>query len=217
MNPTALKMDDLPVVRLSPEATVASPSEPIVDTVYMDDVDGGRRAARWLAQQGHRRIAFLGLHTSRELGLAYRWSALREQGWRQAMSELGEPVAGLVFLPRKLPETFSREMETAAAAAKSILGRADITAVVCANDDTAMGLRNVLEESGVPPANRPSLIGFDDAASADGGTLTSMRLPWEDIGRKAAELLFGRASGRLIGPPQHHELPMTLVSRIMIG
>src|SRR5699024_2052399 len=124
-------------------------SSAVVDTVYMDNVDGGRRATQHLAHRGHRRIGFLGLHPATGPTTFYTWSVLREQGWREAMRDLGEPVARMVFQPADTPGGFEREVEAAKAAAAPILTRRDITAVVCANDHAAVGLLAVLRDEEV--------------------------------------------------------------------
>jgi DNA-binding LacI/PurR family transcriptional regulator len=185
-----------------------------VDTIHFDDVDGGRQAARHLLEHGHRRIAFLGLHSSPDdLGM-YVWSHRRETGWVEVLTEAGTAADGLSFLPEREPAGYSDETEVAATAARRLIGRRDFTGVVCANDNAVMGLVRTLREAGVPDREWPSVVGFDDILDTQSHVVTSLRLPWEELGRTAADVLWARVNGRRRRRAQLYDVRMTIVPRM---
>jgi LacI family transcriptional regulator len=204
----------LPRTRVSPYPISRRSAGLVVDTVHMDNVDGGRQATQHLVQHGHRNIAFLGLQAPEDESLLYRWSTLRERGWREAMRQIGVPTDDMSFAPSVAPKRYSDEIAAAQDAAEPIVRRRDITAVVCANDNAAMGLLAAMRAAGVPPRSWPSVVGFDGLPEARATVLTSMRLPWEDIGKAGAQFLWDRVQAGFVGGPRHLEVPMMLVSRI---
>lgn len=188
------------------------------DLVSFDDVDGGRQATQYLLSQGHRRIAYLGFHTvtGNPLGL-HRWSIEREDGWRQALEAAGQPTAGLTYhlnQPLSIRAKVHEQRVVAEAAARPLCSRPDITAVVAANDRLAIGLFGALRAHKTPVERWPSVVGFDNSAAARTHQMTSLDLPWNDLGRAAADLLWERGHGRLCGPPQHRRIPMRLIRRM---
>ncbi len=185
------------------------------DAVSFDDLDGGRQAAQYLLGLGHRQIAFLALHGAEGDPGKYLWSAEREAGWQQALRGAGVSAEGLAYHPVLEPE-FNAPGQTRAARriARALIGRPDITAVVAANDSAAWGLFSALRAAQIPRERWPAVVGFDSAPSAEGFVLTSFRLPWDELGRAAADLLWERRQGRLTGPPQHRRIPMRLVPRL---
>lgn len=184
------------------------------DSVDFDNFDGGRQATQHLLYQGHKRIAFLGLHQPEYPSGFYNWSAQREVGWREALSRVGISSNAMLFLPQREPTDREQEIEIAAQACQKLVRRIDITAIVAANDLAVMGLFKALQEAGIPANQWPSVIGFDDLPETKSFVLTSLRLPWEDMGRSAADLLWERKNGRLRGPTQKRIIKMKLISRL---
>ena len=196
-----------------------------VDEVSFDDENGGRQATQHLLDQGYRRIAFLGMHTEKPAADRFwEWSRQREAGWRSALHDAGmwnagdEALAFRRLVPDLLPAHGGLLLEAAAVSAapliERIVQRRDIEAVVAASDMTAMGLLNALRAANVPHARWPAMIGFDNLPLASGHILSSLRLPWEEIGRAAAELLWDRWHDRLDAAPQQRRVPMRLIPRL---
>jgi len=185
------------------------------DVVSFDDVDGGHQATRHLLDLGHQRIAYLGLHSPQNPGPRL-WSAQREQGWRQALLLAGYSAEGLAYHLKVDPAhgDYSAEIRAVCEAAVPLVQRPDITAVVAANDHTAMGLFEALRSHGVPSEHWPAVVGFDNLPALSGHVLTSLRLPWEEVGRVAADLLWERSHGQRSGPPVHRQAAMRLISRL---
>jgi DNA-binding LacI/PurR family transcriptional regulator len=187
----------------------------VYDCVSFDDREGGARATRHLLENGHRHIAFLGLHAPDRAGLL-EWSREREIGWCNALQSAGLSCDGLAFHPGREPENLNEadEIRVARHAAAAIVRRAEISAVVAANDHAALGLLRTLRAARIAPERWPAIVGFDNAPDVAGQLVTSLRLPWEDLGRAAADLLWLRAHEGVAGPRQHRTVSMKLIPRL---
>ncbi|MBT3296703.1 MAG: substrate-binding domain-containing protein [Verrucomicrobia bacterium] len=185
---------------------------PATDTVTFDQVDGGRQAAQHLLEAGHTRIAFLALHRERE---GYAWSRQRAEGWRDAVLRAGLPHDDeATLMPASFqPGCWDQQVEEGYDAAAVFAGTCPFTAVVAADDAAAMGLVRRLQETGRSPEEWPAIVSFDDTDVAATYGFTSLRHPWEDLGKAAAELLRERTSGRQVGPPVTRALQLHLIRR----
>ena len=67
----------------------------------------------------------------------------------------------------------------------------DVTAVLCGNDDLALGVLRALSVAGRPVPERVSVVGFDDtpAAAFYAPPLTTVRLDFVGLGRDCFALL----------------------------
>jgi LacI family transcriptional regulator len=167
------------------------------DAVLADNVGGTRAGVAHLIRHGHRRIGFIGdnphIYTA----------AQRQQGYRDAMAEAGLPVErAWVSMAKPTPDSV-RDALTA-----MLAGPAPVTALFCGNNRvTILALRAT--------AGRPmAVVGFDDFELADlvsPGVTVVAQNPAE-MGRRAAELLFGRLAGTP-GPAQYVELGTKLIVR----
>ena len=187
------------------------------DLVSYNDAGGSSLAAEHLLRTGHRRIAFLGLHTPDAVTGPIRWSALREAGWRQTLEAAGVRAEGLAFHPEAALTDSDRLFhapQAAREAARSLAFRDDVTAVVAANDNAALGLFAALQHAGRPRETWPAVVGFDNQETPGGYWLTSLHLPAADLGRAAAELLWNRRRGLLTGAPLHRQTAMRLLPRL---
>lgn len=186
-----------------------------VDHVHFDDVDGGRQATLHLLRHGHHSIAFLGFHRKGQATAFDLWSSERELGWQTALAKIDTDPESLAFHPDTDVFTLGGQIPTAIhVARKMLLERHRFTAVVGADDRAIMGLVEVWREAKIPPEEWPALVGFEGLTEATNYVLTSVRPPYIEIGRAAADLLWERASGKLIAPSQTRIVPMTLVSRL---
>lgn len=185
------------------------------DYVSFDDLLGGRQATQHLLSLGHKRVAFLGLHAAQSHDTSFNWSHVRENGWREAMLQAGLPCKDSAFSIREEPgDDHFLQREAALTVLRALIARADITAVVAANDQVAIGLLHALRTAQVPPYQWPSIVGFDDDPVAADHLVTSLRLSWEEMGRGAANLLWERRHGRLKNTSTHQLIPMRLIPRL---
>lgn len=185
-----------------------------LDLLSFDDEDGGFRAARHLIERGFKSIAFLGVHVPTLARSAKEWSSEREQGWRRALREAGLPYHEMAFWPQSESDDSQGAMRIGHELAGSMLRRGDVRAVVAANDAVAMGLLQGLREAGTPRDDWPAIVAFDNSEAARRHNITSLHLPWDEIGREAADLLWSRARGLLPPQRQHRAVPMRLIPRL---
>jgi LacI family transcriptional regulator len=92
-----------------------------------------------------------------------------------------------------------------------------VTAVMCNNDLLAAGAILELRARGLRVPGDVSVTGFGDyeIAGAFEPAITTVRAPFEDIGRRAASYLIGRLEGRKVSYPD--ALPAPLVVRESSG
>jgi hypothetical protein len=184
------------------------------DVISFDDVAGGRMATQHLLARGHTAIAYLGLYTDRDD--TWAWSRDRMTGWAEVLHSAGLPTEGRAFVSTCGPGYTSQAVTAAAAeiAERELAARRDISAVVACNDYAALGLIEVLDRTRVPKDEWPAIVGFDNLPLTGGRLLTSLRLPYDEVGRTAARLLWQRRHGLLVGPPVHERVPMKLLPRL---
>lgn len=197
------------------------------DVVSFDNVSGGRQATQHLLGANYRSIAFLGLHThdlpAQGDGEFWGWSRQRESGWRLALQEAGlwsSHGEQMAFVCDQAPEPGGGDNQLVAAHGAAqplierLIERRDIDAVVAASDTVAMGLLDALRAADVPSSRWPAIIGFDNLPLASGHILSSLRLPWEEVGQVAADLLWERRHGLITGGAQHRSVAMRLIPRL---
>ena len=201
---------DVPGVRIGSHWRVGER----LDLVSFDNEDGGFRATRHLLERGCKSIAFLGVHAGDLEASAKEWSIKRESGWRRALREAELPWHGLAFHPA----TESNDAEGARAIGRTLAAglveRGDVRGVVAANDAVAIGLLEAMAAAGVPRAQWPAVVAFDNSEPARRLGITSLRLPWNELGEAAADLLWDRVRGALPASPQHRAIPMRLIPRL---
>jgi LacI family transcriptional regulator, galactose operon repressor len=157
-----------------------------------DNRVGAFAAVGHLVSLGHRRIAHV------QGPLEYQCSHDRYAGYTQALERAGTRVA---------PELVVRgDFTTPAgyAAAMRLLDLADRpTAVFAANDQMAYGVLAAAKERGLRLPEELSVIGFDDTVLSAHvrPALTTVRQPFDEMGRRAAELLLALVDApRVMGP-----------------
>jgi LacI family transcriptional regulator len=174
---------DLPV----PVVYAYAPSDDPADlSIVPDNVDAGRIAVEHLLACGRTRIA----HITGDPG--YLAARDRADGARAALAE-----AGLAFVgePR-----FSEWSEGWGRAATAMLleCHSDVDAVLCGSDQIARGAIEILRERGHRVPEDVAVMGFDNwqiLTSATRPPLTSVDMNLEQVGRAAAQALFGAIDG----------------------
>lgn len=166
-----------------PTVAVETDAIPGVPAARIDQRAGIAAAVEHLAGLGHRRID----HIAGPPG----WPEARERvaGWRQALA-----AAGLAE-PRPAAGDWTAESGYHWALAHA--GNRDVTAVVAANDDVALGVLRGCWELGVAVPGELSVVGFDDIPPAAWAIppLTTVRQDLDALGRTALAMLL-----RLLGP-----------------
>ncbi len=76
------------------------------------------------------------------------------------------------------------------------------TAIFGANDLIALGALRAARDAGLSVPGDLALAGFNDIAEASLLDLTTVRVPQEEMGARAARLLIARLEGELITDPR---------------
>jgi LacI family transcriptional regulator len=194
------------VSRRVPVVLLARPIAGNADSVRADNRSTAKALTAHLFEHGHKRVAFLGdPHGSPDV--AERWKgfldahrARRRRRWRPAIAcgfreEDGRAAASVMLADPDRPE-----------------------AIVCANDEIAMGVLVAARSAGLTAPDDLAVTGWDDipAARHVAPPLTTVRQPMLELGRRAAELLRDRITTHRT-EPLHELLPTELVVRSSCG
>ncbi|MEU1972557.1 LacI family DNA-binding transcriptional regulator [Microbacterium sp. NPDC019599] len=192
---------DLPVVLLD-----AAP-EPgwTVDAVVPDEAQITRLACERVLSAGHRAIAYA--DTVDES----RAARGRLVGVRTALGDAG------VDLPPGRIASAASDAAGGRAAGAELLDRADApTAVICFNDQIAMGVMQAAARLALAVPDDVSVVGIDDlrpvADALDPG-LTTVALPHAEMGAWAMSRLIARIDKAETAPPRLHLMRGWLVER----
>lgn len=160
----------------------------LFNEIDADHAAGSFEAVSHLLRQGYRRIAFLNGSPQ------FSSSGDRREGYRRALLEAG--IDPELFPHWYYEGNYSRTSGYRAAEAL-FAHRHEIDAVFSANDRMAVGLMQGLRERGWEAGRDYALIGCDnsDAARVTDPPLTSVAVPFYEMGRMAAERLLGQLSG----------------------
>jgi DNA-binding LacI/PurR family transcriptional regulator len=163
-------------------------AHPRLPSITIDDVEGGRMAARHLLELGHRRIGFVGDVEENRYG--FDSSALRRAGFEAELADAGFP------LDPELTEQRPHGRELAREAGTALLARDDPpTAVFASSDVQAIGVLEAAQAAGMPVPGELSVIGFDNVEAAGYIGLTTIAQPLEESGALGAELLLRALTG----------------------
>lgn len=160
-----------------PEAGDSCGPVPDRPQVWTDDRSAAAEATRYLLELGHRTVHHIAIPSSTSpLGQ-------RARGWRDALRAAGRPVPDPVeggWSPRSGYE-----------AARRLVADPRVTAILCGNDDLAVGALRAAREAGRDVPGSLSVVGFDDAPQSAylSPALTTVRLDFEGLGRACFGLL----------------------------
>lgn len=162
----------LPVVVISGGAI--SGDFPYIDN---DQVGGTQAAVRHLLSLGHRTVHLIG---GPEASFP---ASLREHAWRQALEEDGRPVPPVEHGDWSADAGYRIGLRLGA--------ERQVTAILAANDQMALGLLRALHELGRSVPRDISVVGFDDIpeASCFWPPLTTVSQAFERLGRLAVGTL----------------------------
>ena len=173
--------------------------------VWIDDRKAATEATNYLLGLGHRTVHYLS---------APAWADTnpRLMGWQSALRDVGAPVPE--------PLACSWEPRSGFEAGQVLNADPDVTAVLCGNDDIAIGALRAMHQAGRAVPDDVSIVGFDDTPFAPycSPPLTTVRQDFVALGRLcfarllsvlspgATELLPPRPEAELIiresaGPP----------------
>lgn len=152
-------------------------------TIGADQYTGARNAVRHLADHGHRRVDHIG-------GPADAVDAReRLRGWQDELADRG--LDGRLLGVGDWSPDDGHRIGTEA-------DLDDVSAVFVANDQMALGFLHALGDRGLSVPDDVSIVGFDDIPEAAhfSPPLTTLRQPFEQIGRDMLETLLARIDGK---------------------
>ena len=144
--------------------------------VWLDDRRAALEATRYLLGLGHPTVHYLAIPSS-------TYTSQRQAGWRTALEEAGAPVPE--------PVQCGWTPQSGYQAGQALAADPDVTAVLCGNDDLALGLMRAMQEAGRAIPAAVSVVGFDDTPVAGFLTpsLSTMRMDFVELGRASFALL----------------------------
>ncbi len=153
-------------------------SNPDIPSVIFDDEEAAYQATSALIKNGNRKIGVIAgelssLHTKERIN-----------GYKRALEEAGIPFR------RNLIQEGNWNKTQSICACKTLMNEA-VTAIFAMNDIMAGGVYEFTAREELKVGTDLDLIGFDnrEVAQAYNPTLTTMKLPLNRIGRKAAEIM----------------------------
>jgi DNA-binding LacI/PurR family transcriptional regulator len=155
-----------------------------VTSVAVDNAEGAARATRYLLGLGH--------ETVHHVAGPSTWLDARERvdGWRDTLRVAGAPE----------PDVISGDWSARSGyeIGQRLAAMDDVTAVLCANDNMALGLVRAMTEHGRRVPGDVSVVGFDDVPESAYflPPLTTVRQDFIELGRQALSALVDRLRGR---------------------
>ncbi|MEV7972792.1 LacI family DNA-binding transcriptional regulator [Cellulomonas sp. NPDC089187] len=198
------------IARRIPVVVMAGPrtEDDAHDHISVDNAAGMRAlTAHLIADHGLRELRFIGGPADAPD------DAERFLGYCAALAEAGLTVP----TAPAMRGDFTRD--TARSLARQLLADGDLPrALVCSNDQTALGFLDELTAAGIEVPERVALTGFDgiDAGLTSVPTLTTVRQPMLELGRAAVERLRLRMADPAL-PPATINLPVRVLLRRSCG
>lgn len=158
---------------------------PDFSSVSVDNITGGRLVAEHLLARGHRRCGFLG--HKQPAGEELLEAQARLNGFRARLALDG------VALGDEDVRTVEPDFEAARTAALELLGRDERPTAIFAHDDVlASGVLRAAREFDLDVPGDVAVVGFDDSPLAAPLGLTSVRVPFVEMGEQAFRLVHER-------------------------
>lgn len=161
------------------------------DQVICDGMEASKAAVNYLIELGHSKIGYIG-ETRNEI---------RYIGYRCAMIEHNLPTL------TQYVADFTLSYKGGYDGAKRLIEcGADITAVFCANDTTAIGAMSAFQEAGLKIPEDISVIGVDDIELSRyiSPALTTISIPVAEMGKVASKIMIDRINGG-------HKIPLKVL------
>jgi DNA-binding LacI/PurR family transcriptional regulator len=162
-------------------AAVETPAKPPPDArpwVWIDDEEAARSATRYLLELGHPTVHYVAIPATTSAGVSPRAA-----GWRAAL------VAAGVRPPE--PAGSGWDAPAGYQAGRALARDPSVSAVLCGNDDLALGVIRAMHEAGRAMPGSVSVVGFDDGPQSSFYTpaLTTVRMDFVGLGHACFHLL----------------------------
>jgi DNA-binding LacI/PurR family transcriptional regulator len=167
-------------------------------SVWIDECAAAKEATQYLLSLGHKTVHHLSIPT-------WTGTTRRMSGWRSALEEAGVPV------PKPVLGGWSAEWGYEAG--QKLARNPKVTAVLCGNDDIAIGVMRAMHEARRSIPAEISIVGFDDVPFARFFTpaLTTVRQDFKSLGKVCfAELLALLGSSRSSEPVEYPQAQLVI-------
>jgi len=187
---------DVPVPVVAISAHSAAPS---VTNIVLDHHLAVSQALAHLHAHGHRRIVFM--RGPRAIpDSEFRWEGIQQVA-RELKLKIDPALVTRIDAAGWSTKSGQHPMtpEIGFKPMQALLHKTrDFTAVFCFNDIAAIGAIRALKDAGLSVPGHVSVIGFDDIQSAAYATpsLTTVRQPLTEMGKRGAQLLLERIANR---------------------
>jgi LacI family gluconate utilization system Gnt-I transcriptional repressor len=160
--------------------------DPVDMMVGFSHFDGGRAVTQHLLDAGCRRVGFLGARMDPR-------SRRRLRGYQAAMEAAGRSDPSLITTTTR-PSSVSMGADLFQ---QAFAKTQDLDALVCNNDDLAMGVLFACHRAGLRVPEKISLAGFNDLEmmAVAFPSITSIRTPRYEIGRRAIAMVQAAMAG----------------------
>lgn len=189
----AFREIDIPVL------LVGQQHEEVYSLIH-DDETAGYAIGKYIAQRGHKKIAFLGVG---EYDVAV--GIKRKQGVSQALLEHAEDVETRFF-----ETTFN--MTDAAAKAEQLIDEFSPSAVICATDNLAFGVMKAAYRKNLHVPQNLSITGFGgyEVTAMMHPSLTTVHIHFKEAGQTAADHIVKLIKGEEISKLTHSRFEIIL-------
>lgn len=214
---TAMEHFEVPVPVVAISAHIEAEN---VTNIVLDHHHAAKQALAHLHAQGHRRIAIM--RGPRAIpDSEFRWEAI-QQAAKEVDIKIDPALVIRIDTAVWSMKTGVHPMapEIGYKPMQALLERArDFTAVFCFNDIAAVGAIRALRDAGLEVPGDVSVVGFDDILSAAYATpsLTTVRQPLSEMGRRGAQVLLERIADREKPFPSEITMEPELVVRESTG
>lgn len=155
-------------------------SDPRVNCIWVDNVEGAYMATKYLIDKGHRKIAHIAGNFYNQVTLD------RIEGYKKALRKAGIDYSEELVLSGNYVWQGGYENMR-----QVIKHHPQCTAVFAASDSMAFGALQAIAEAGLSVSNDIAVIGFDDLefSGLTNPPLTTIRQPRYEMGQKSVEIL----------------------------
>ncbi len=177
--------------------------DPMLDCVGIDNYQASREMTTYLLHLGHRRIGFIAGPFDKITRVRHRF-----EGYRDALLQ-----AGIPFLPELAIPIFPSALDGKVAMSQLLSLNPKPTAVFAASDVLAFGAISAARANNLRVPEDISICGFDDTefASFCFPSLTTVRVPAQEMGRRAAQVIIGKTNSR-----ENQQVKLNLDTEIVI-
>jgi DNA-binding LacI/PurR family transcriptional regulator len=184
-----------------PVAVSDSRATGLYPCVVADEAGSMRNAVAHLLDLGHRMVHHISGPADSEP------ARLRWLGWRGALESAG------IAAPKRIIGDWG--VESGYRAGEVLASDPEVTAIVCANDEMALGCMTALHRAGRRVPEDVSVVGFDDIALSQFATpaLTTVRQDFEKMGSELVRLVLDQVRRVPTDDTPHVIVPTELVVR----